>query len=66
MAAEDGGGELLIVLALESGRELESEGERCGGGRGCCSPFIGARGALGRAGNGWFNDFNSIDRMEGL
>jgi hypothetical protein len=41
MAAEYGGGELPIVWTLESGRELESEGERCGGGRGCCSPFIG-------------------------
>jgi hypothetical protein len=28
--------------------------------------FYSARGALGRADNGWFNGFNSIDGREGL
>jgi hypothetical protein len=37
----NGGGELLIAQVLESGRELESKGERCGGGWGWCSHFIG-------------------------
>jgi hypothetical protein len=65
-AVEYGGGELLIARVLESGRELESEGERCGGGWGWCSPFIGARGTPRRGGNGWLNGFNAIDSGEGL
>jgi hypothetical protein len=60
------GGEILITWVLESGRKLESDGERCGGGRGWCSPFIGAGGASGRGGIGRLNGFNTIDRQEGL
>jgi hypothetical protein len=41
---EDGGGELLVVRALESGRLLESEGKWCGEGPGWCSPFYRAEG----------------------
>jgi hypothetical protein len=50
---EDGSGELLVAL--------ESEGERCGGGWGWCSPFIGTGGAPGSGGNGRLNGFNAID-----
>jgi hypothetical protein len=32
--------------ARESGGELESDGERCGGGWRWCSPFIGGRGSI--------------------
>jgi hypothetical protein len=63
---KDGRGELLIARALESGRELESEGERCGGGQGWCSPFIWVGRALWRGGNGRFNGFNTIDDREEL
>jgi hypothetical protein len=51
----DGGGRWwrkeLITQALESGSELKKEGERCGGGQGSWSPFIGVEGAPGRGGN---------------
>jgi hypothetical protein len=53
------------VRALESGRELAIKRERCGGGRGWCSPFIG-EGALGRGGNSRLIGFNAIDGGEGL
>jgi hypothetical protein len=66
MAIEDGGGELLITRVLESGRELESKGERCGGGQGWFSPFIGAGGAPGRGGNNRLNGFNAIDDWDRL
>jgi hypothetical protein len=46
-AAEDGSGELLNAQALESGRELESEGRGVVKARGGAHPFIGARGCRG-------------------
>jgi hypothetical protein len=42
-ATEDSGGELLIARVLESGSQLESEGKKCGEGRGWCSPFYMGR-----------------------
>jgi hypothetical protein len=38
--------------AAQAGREGKRSGERYGEARGGCSPFIGARGALGTGGRG--------------
>jgi hypothetical protein len=44
---------ILVMRALERRSKLESEVGRGDGGWGWCSPYIGARGAPGRGGNGW-------------
>jgi hypothetical protein len=42
----------LVARAKEGAKGLGREGKRCGEVRGWCSPFIGAKGALGRGGWG--------------
>jgi hypothetical protein len=59
------------VWALEGGRDLKSEGRRCGGGRGSLGVYIGAGGAPGRwqpaliRGNGHLNGLQAIDGLGG-
>jgi hypothetical protein len=56
------------VQALEGRGELKSERRRCGDGQGCCSPFIGVEGELGKGGqgdNGWPKGLNAIDGWVG-
>jgi hypothetical protein len=57
---------LRVARALERGSKLESEVARGGGGWGWCSPYIGARGAPGRGGNGQRYWLNAIDGWGGL
>jgi hypothetical protein len=56
------------VQALEGRGELKSERRRCSDGQGCCSPFIGVEGELGKGGegdNGWPKGLNAIDGWVG-
>jgi hypothetical protein len=52
MMVQNGEAAVLGERAAQAGREGNRSGERCGESRGGCSPFIGARGALGRGGRG--------------
>jgi hypothetical protein len=56
-AVQNGEAAALGERAAQAGREGNRRegnrsGQRCGEARGGCSPFIGARGALGRGGRG--------------
>jgi hypothetical protein len=53
---QNGEAAALGERAAQAGREGSRSGERCGDGRGGCSPFTGVRGS---AGEGWLGRLTS-------